>query len=160
MKKQFNTFFAGSDILRMSLYWSRLFFAACQLAFFSNVEIQAKYGLGWDGPSNIISSNLPAMGRDTFHQTRLLTAPSNLAWNTAREGAATASLGNLFRCLITLRVKNFFLKSSVNLLSFSLKETPLVLSLQAVVKSLCLISHSEVLKGHRKVSPQPSLLQA
>jgi len=46
------------------------------------------------------------MSRGTFHQTRLLKAPSNLALNTAREGAATASLGNLFQCLTTLRVKN------------------------------------------------------
>jgi len=51
----------------------------------------------------------PAMGRDTFHQTRLLKAPCNLASNTSREGAATASLGNLFQCLTTLPVKNFFL---------------------------------------------------
>jgi len=35
------------------------------------------------------------MGRDTFHQTRVLKAPSNLALNPAREGAATASLGSL-----------------------------------------------------------------
>jgi len=49
------------------------------------------------------------MGRDTFHQTRLLRAPSNLALNTAREAAATESLGNLGQGLTTLRVKNFFL---------------------------------------------------
>jgi len=47
----------------------------------------------------------PAMSRDIFHQTRLLR--SNLALNTAREGAATASLGNLFQCFTTLMVKNF-----------------------------------------------------
>ena len=41
------------------------------------------------------------MSRDIFHQTRLLRAPSNLALNTAREGAATASLGNLCQCLTT-----------------------------------------------------------
>jgi len=35
------------------------------------------------------------MSRDIFHQPRLLRAPSNLALNPAREGAATASLGNL-----------------------------------------------------------------
>jgi len=46
------------------------------------------------------------MGRDIFHQTRLLKAPSNLALNTAREGAATAPLGNLGQGLITLTVKN------------------------------------------------------
>jgi len=47
------------------------------------------------------------MSRDIFHQTRVLRAPSNLALSTAREGAATASLGNLGQSLTTLRVKNF-----------------------------------------------------
>jgi len=75
------------------------------------------------------------MGRDTFHQTRLLQAPSNLALNTAREGAATAPLGNLGQGLTTLRVKNFFLISNLNLPSFSFKLLPLVLSLHALVKS-------------------------
>jgi len=42
----------------------------------------------------------PAKGRDTFHQTSLLQALSNLALNTAMERAATASLGNLFQCLV------------------------------------------------------------
>jgi len=54
------------------------------------------------------------MGRDIFHQTRLLKAPSSLALNTAREGAATASLSSLGQGLITLRVKNFFFLSNLN----------------------------------------------
>jgi len=37
------------------------------------------------------------MSWDVFHQTRVLRAPSNLALNPAREGAGTASLGNLAR---------------------------------------------------------------
>jgi len=75
------------------------------------------------------------MGRDTFHQTRLPKAPSNLALNTAREGAAAASLGNLGQGLTTLRVKNFFLISDLNLPSPSLKSLPLVLLQHALVKS-------------------------
>jgi len=63
-----------------------------------------------------------AMGRDPFHQPRLLRAPSNLALNPAREGAATASLGNLGQGLTTLTGKNFFLMSNLNLPSFSLKK--------------------------------------
>jgi len=55
------------------------------------------------------------MGRDTFHQTRLLKAPPSLALNTSREGAATTPLDNLFPCLTTLIVKNFFLISLLNL---------------------------------------------
>jgi len=64
--------------------------------------------------------------------------------NTAREGAATASLGNLFQDLTSLRVKNFFLISNLNQPSFNLKPLPLALSPQALVKSpspaLCCIS--------------------
>jgi len=52
------------------------------------------------------------MGRDTFHWTRLLKAPSNLA----REWAATTSLGN-FQYLTTLTAENFFLISNLNLLT-------------------------------------------
>jgi len=39
----------------------------------------------------------------------LLRALSNLDLNPAREGAATASLGNLGQGLTTLTVNNFFL---------------------------------------------------
>jgi len=75
------------------------------------------------------------MSRDIFHQIRLLRAPSNLALNTAREGAATASQGKLVQCFTTLMVKNFFLTSNLNLPSFSLESFPLVLSLHTLVKS-------------------------
>ena len=46
------------------------------------------------------------MGRDTFHQTKLLKVPSNLALNTSMQGAFRASLGNLFLCLTNLILKN------------------------------------------------------
>ena len=75
------------------------------------------------------------MGRDPTHQTRVLQALSNLALSTAREGAVTASLGNVGQGLTTLTVKNFFLLSNLNLPSFSLKLLPLVLSLHALFKS-------------------------
>jgi len=74
------------------------------------------------------------MSRDTFHQPRLPRAPSNLALSTAREGAATASLGNLGQGLTTLTVQNFFLISHLNLPSFSLQPLPLVLSLHSLIK--------------------------
>jgi len=50
---------------------------------------------GLEGTLKLISFQPPAMGRDPFHQPRVLKAPSNLALNPAREGAAAASLGNL-----------------------------------------------------------------
>ena len=52
----------------------------------------------------------------------------------ARKGASTTSLCNLFQCLTTLTVKNFFLISNLNPPSFSLKPSPLVLSLHALEK--------------------------
>jgi len=67
------------------------------------------------------------MSRDPFHQPGVLKAPSNLALNPAREGAATAPLGSLGQAFTTRRVKNFFLISNLNLPSFSLKPLPLVL---------------------------------
>ncbi|KAK4818403.1 hypothetical protein QYF61_012324 [Mycteria americana] len=82
---------------------------------------------------------------------RLLRAPSNLTLNVSRDGASTTSLGNLVQCFTTLIVKNFFLISSLNLPSCSLKPLPLVLSQQARLK---------ILKGHNKVSLEPSFLQA
>jgi len=75
------------------------------------------------------------MSRDIFYQPRVLRAPSNLALSSAREGAATSSLGNLCQCFTTLMVKNFSLISNLNLPSFSLQPFLLVLSLQALVKS-------------------------
>jgi len=65
------------------------------------------------------------MSRDISHQPRVLRAPSSLALNPAREGAATAPLGNLGQGLTTLMGKNFFLISNLNLPSVSLQRSPL-----------------------------------
>ena len=67
----------------------------------------------------------PTLGKDPFPQPRVLRAPSSLALNPAREGAATAPLGSLDQGLATLRGKSLF----------SLKPLPLVLSLHALVRS-------------------------
>jgi len=76
------------------------------------------------------------MGRDISNQLRVLRAPSHLAWNGSRDGASPISLGSLGQGLTTLSMNKFFLSSSLNLPSFSLKPSPLVLSLQALLKSL------------------------
>ncbi|XP_051475419.1 bifunctional 3'-5' exonuclease/ATP-dependent helicase WRN isoform X2 [Apus apus] len=70
---------------------------------------------GLEGNSKIIWFQPPCMGRDTSHQPRLLQAPSNLPFNTARDGAATASLGNLGQGLTTLTLQNSLLISSLHL---------------------------------------------
>jgi len=61
---------------------------------------------GLEGTLQITQFHPPAMGRDPFHQPRVLRAPSNLALSPAREGAATASLGSLGQGLTTLIIKN------------------------------------------------------
>ncbi|KAJ7426654.1 Leucine-rich repeat-containing G-protein coupled receptor 6 [Willisornis vidua] len=53
--------------------------------------------------------------RDTFHQPRLFQALSNLALDTSRDEAATASLPNLCQGLPTLTGKNFFPASHLTL---------------------------------------------
>jgi len=54
--------------------------------------------MGWKGPQWSSSFNPPAMCGVTNQQTRLPRATSNLALNASRDGASTASLGNLFQC--------------------------------------------------------------
>jgi len=76
-------------------------------------------------------------------------------WNVSRDGASTASLGNLCQCPITLTVKSFFLISSRNLPSFSLNPLLLVLPQQGLLKSPLY-----VLQGRNKISSEPSLFQA
>ena len=51
------------------------------------------------------------------------------------QGGGIALPGNLFHCLTTLPVKNFFLICSLNLSSSTLKPFPLVLLLHALLKS-------------------------
>lgn len=65
-----------------------------------------KLKVGNDLKDHLVSS-FPAMGRDFFLYTRLFKAFSNLALNTARVGAPTTSLGNLF----TLTIKNISISS-------------------------------------------------
>ena len=80
----------------------------------------------------IIQFQPPAMCRVVNQQARLPTATSSLALNASRDGASTASLGNMFQCLTTLWVKNFLLISKLNLPCLGLKPFPLVLSLSLV----------------------------
>jgi len=98
----------------------------------SRLETQSRI-TEWFGVGGTFEEHLVP---DILNWTRLLKAPSNLALNTSIDRASTTSLGNLFQHLITIIVKNFFLISHLNLPSFSLNLLPLVLSLQALLKSL------------------------
>lgn len=55
----------------------------------------------------ITEFQLPAMIRDDFHNLRLLQAPFNLALNASRNGAPTASLGNLCQGLTPSQERSF-----------------------------------------------------
>jgi len=107
----------------------------CRYCEFHRI-MESQNALGWKGPFKAISSNPPAISRDIFNWIGLLRAPSNMAWDVSRDGASPTSLHNLCQGFTTLSVKNFFLISSLNLPSFSFRSSPLVLSLQALLKSL------------------------
>lgn len=76
----------------------------------------------------------PAMRRDIFNEIRLLSSLSNLTLTVSRDGRSTTSLGNWFQCSTTLIIIIFFLIPNLNVLSFSLKPFPPVLSQQALLK--------------------------
>jgi len=77
----------------------------------------------------------PAISRAIFNCSGLLKPPPNLTLNVSRGGAPTTSLGNLFQCSTTLAVKDLFLITSLNRLSFSLKPLPLVPSQQLLLRN-------------------------
>lgn len=58
-------------------------------------------------------SKPPAMDMG-FHQIRLFRTPSNLAWDTPKDGAATAALVDPCQGLTPLTVKTIILISSLN----------------------------------------------
>jgi len=89
-----------------------------------------------EGTLKIIYFQTPCHGQGHLLLDEAAQTPPNLALNTAREGAASASLGNLCQGFINLTVKNLFLLPNLNLLSFSLKPLLLVLCLQALAKGL------------------------
>ena len=73
------------------------------------------------------------MCRVANHQSRLPRATSSLALDAPSLDAFTTYLGNLFQCVTTLWVKNFFLISNLNLPCLSLKPFPLSPSTDSVV---------------------------
>ena len=55
-----------------------------------------------EGTLKPIQFQPPAVGRAATLQPRLPGAPSSLAWNTSRDGPATAFLSSLCQCLTAL----------------------------------------------------------
>ena len=62
---------------------------------------------------------LLALNRDTY--SSINAQRSSLTLGVSRDGVPTASLSNLCQCFTTHSAKNFFLISSLNLSSLSLK---------------------------------------
>jgi len=77
------------------------------------------------------------VSRDVFNRTGLLRALSNLTWNVSRDGASPTAVGNVCQGVTTLRVRNFFLISSLNLPSRILRQLLLVPWQQALLKHVC-----------------------
>ncbi|KAK4818643.1 hypothetical protein QYF61_016614 [Mycteria americana] len=111
----------------------------------AHIRIIAWFGLEGTFTGHLVQP--PAMGRDIFHQIRLLRAPSNLALNVSRDGASTTSLGDLLQGFTTLTFQ-------------TITPCPIATGRAKKPVPIFLISPLEVLKGHDKVSLEPSLLQA
>ena len=98
------------------------FLSFCQV---SSCEITCRIiELGLEGTLKPTSSQSFVMGRAATHQTRLPSAPSNLALSTSRDGSPTA----LWAAVPEphhLCIKDFLLTPNLNLPSFSLKRFPL-----------------------------------
>ena len=63
--------------------------------------IESQNYLSWKGPLEAISSNSPAVNRDTHSSIRVLGAPSSLTLSVLRDGVLTISLSNLLQCHTT-----------------------------------------------------------
>ena len=87
-------------------------------------------------PLKAIWSKSPTMNREIYSYIRVLRTLSSLTLNVSSDKASTTSLSNLCQCLTNLIGKNFFLTSSLNLPSLSLKQLPFVLSQQTLLESL------------------------
>ncbi|XP_053806696.1 uncharacterized protein LOC128792371 [Vidua chalybeata] len=68
---------------------------------------ESQHGSGWKGPPWLVCSNLPALAGSP-QSTRHRMASRRL-WNIARVGDSTISLGNLYKCVVTHRVKFFLI---------------------------------------------------
>ncbi|XP_053939503.1 uncharacterized protein LOC128854006 isoform X2 [Cuculus canorus] len=98
--------------------------------------------VGLEGTSQPIQSH-PCHGQGHLPLDQGLRAPSNLAWNPSRDGAATTALGTLGQGLPTRTAKHFFLMSHLNLPSFSLKEGKLQMTQECSTAGWRTCPHSQ-----------------
>jgi len=100
--------------------------------FITESQNHRMFGFGKDLCGSSSPTLLPKQG----HLQQAAQDLSRRVLNISREGESTASLGSLFQCFVTLRVRKFFLMFRCNFLCFSLCPLPLVLSLGTTEKSL------------------------
>jgi len=106
----------------------------CSIQRSQNRRIIAWFELEGNFKGHLVQSPCNEQGHRQLDQVS--QSPIQPDLECSRDGALTTSSGNQCQCFTTLIVKNFFLMSSLNLPSLSLKPLPLVLLLQALLKSL------------------------
>jgi len=94
--------------------------------------IESENVLGWKGPYRVPT---PCHGQGPLPPAQGAPSPVQPGLEPCQGRTATASLGSLGQGLTSLMVKNFYLIPNLNLPSFTLNPSPLVLSLHALVKS-------------------------
>jgi len=95
----------------------------CSFSYYSNHRIIEYMGMEGTFKGPLVEPLCNEQGH--LQLVEVVQSLSNLISNVSRVGASTTSLGNLIQCFTTLNVNNFFLISSLNLLSFSLQTSPL-----------------------------------
>lgn len=112
---------------------------------------------GSDRTFRIIQVQPHSHGREAFHHTRLLKAPSSLTLNTSRHEASGASLGSLCQCLTSLIVNFPLICKPTPFQSEVITPCPIAASPWEKFLHSSLVSLLQVLEGALK-SPQSLLL--
>ena len=114
-KQSHNTDLVNAIFSCFGFFPQLLSFFVCLFVCFSFVITQVDHHKLWIWGGRDLKDHLvpvPAVGKDTCHQTRLLKTPCR-ALITSRDGASTTYLGSLCQGLVTLRLK-MFLTSNLN----------------------------------------------
>jgi len=109
---------------------------ACMWSSYQSKQYRIIELFKFEGTFQRPSGPTPCKEQGHLQLHQVLRALSSLTFSVCRNGASTGSLGNLCHCLNTLTVRNFFLVFHLDLPAFSLKHFSVVMSQQALLKSL------------------------